>query len=88
MIAAGREGEACICDMTDVGLSQPTVSHHMRLLVEAGLATREQRGKWAYFAVAPDALRALAAALQPSGDLPTPTNLSPRDQQEQVLRQG
>ena len=89
MIAAAPEGEACICDMTDpVGLSQPTVSHHMRLLVEAGLATREQRGKWAYFRVAPDALRALSAALQPTGDLTTPDNLSPRGQQERVFGQG
>jgi ArsR family transcriptional regulator len=49
LIAAAHEGEACICDLTaPVGLSQPTVSHHMKLLVEAGLATREQRGKWAY----------------------------------------
>ena len=89
MISAAPGGEACICDMTDpVGLSQPMVSHHMRLLVEAGLATRDQRGRWAYFRVAPDALRALSAALQPSGDLTTPNNMSPRDQQEQVLRQG
>jgi len=66
MIAAAPESEACICDMTDpVGLSQPTVSHHMKLLVESGLATREQRGKWAYYRVAPDVLRSLAAALEP-----------------------
>lgn len=66
MIAAAPEGEACICDMTDpVGLSQPTVSHHMKLLVEAGLATREQRGRWAYYRVVPEVLRALAGALSP-----------------------
>lgn len=68
MIAAAPEGEACICDMTEpVGLSQPTVSHHMRLLVEAGLATREQRGRWAYYRVAPGALASLAGALTPIG---------------------
>jgi ArsR family transcriptional regulator, arsenate/arsenite/antimonite-responsive transcriptional repressor len=66
LIAAAPEGEACICDMTDpVGLSQPTVSHHMKLLVESGLATREQRGKWAYYRVAPEMLRSLAMALEP-----------------------
>ncbi|NYI45178.1 ArsR family transcriptional regulator [Nocardioides aromaticivorans] len=66
MIAAAPGGEACICDMTEpVGLSQPTVSHHMKLLVEAGLATREQRGRWAYYRVAPEVLRALAGALSP-----------------------
>ena len=46
MIAAADGGEACICDLTEpLGLSQPTVSHHMKQLVEAGLVTREQRGK-------------------------------------------
>ncbi|PZR53003.1 transcriptional regulator [Xylanimonas oleitrophica] len=56
IVARAEGGEACICDLTDpVGLSQPTVSHHMRLLAEAGLVTREQRGRWAYFAVAPQA---------------------------------
>ena len=40
----------CVCDLTEpVGLSQPTVSHHMKQLVEAGLVTREQRGRWAYY---------------------------------------
>lgn len=64
MIAAAEEGEACICDMTEpVGLSQPTVSHHMKLLVEAGLATREQRGRWAYYRVVPQVLQSLAGAL-------------------------
>ncbi|KRB80576.1 ArsR family transcriptional regulator [Nocardioides sp. Root190] len=67
LIAASADGEACICDMTEpVGLSQPTVSHHMKLLVDAGLATREQRGKWAYYRVAPDALGSLAGALAPA----------------------
>jgi ArsR family transcriptional regulator len=65
MIAAAEGGEACICDLTaPVGLSQPTVSHHMRQLVEAGLATREQRGKWAYYAVVPEALDSLADSLR------------------------
>ena len=50
LIAASAEGELCACDLTDaVGLSQPTVSHHMKLLVEAGLVSREQRGRWAYY---------------------------------------
>ncbi len=67
MIAAAPEGEGCVCDMIEpVGLSQPTVSHHMKLLVEAGLATREQRGKWAYYRVASGVLRSLAVALGPT----------------------
>ena len=64
MIAASDTGEACICDLiAPVGLSQPTVSHHMKQLVDAGLVTREQRGKWAYYAVVPEALESLARAL-------------------------
>lgn len=50
LISSAEGGEACICDLTaPVGLSQGTVSHHMKLLADAGLVTREQRGKWAYF---------------------------------------
>lgn len=64
LIAAADGGEACICDLTTpVALSQPTVSHHMKVLVDAGLITREQRGKWAYYAVVNDALQALGTTL-------------------------
>ena len=67
LIAAADGGEACICDLTEpVGLSQPTVSHHMKQLVEAGLITREQRGKWAYYRVVPAALLALSDSLRAS----------------------
>lgn len=68
LIAAAEGREACVCDLTDpVGLAQPTVSHHMKILVEAGLVAREQRGKWAYYRVVPAVLRSLAAALEPAG---------------------
>lgn len=64
LIAATDTGEACICDLTGpLGLSQPTVSHHMRQLVEAGLVTRQQRGKWAFYAVVDEALEALSLSL-------------------------
>jgi ArsR family transcriptional regulator len=67
LIAAADGGEACICDLTaPVGLSQPTVSHHMKLLTEAGLVTRDQRGKWAYYRVAPEAMLALGDTLRGS----------------------
>ena len=67
LIAASVDGEACICDLTaPVGLSQPTVSHHMRQLVDAGLVTREQRGKWAYYRLVDDAFTSIAQALSPS----------------------
>lgn len=65
LIAAGEQGEACVCDLTEpVGLSQGTVSHHMRILTEAGLVEREQRGKWAYYSIVRTALDAAAAALR------------------------
>jgi len=70
LVAARAEGEACICDLTaPVGLSQPTVSHHMKVLTDAGLLTREQRGKWAYYRLVPRALDTLAALLT-SGPAP------------------
>ena len=66
MIAAAEGAEACICDLTEpLGLSQPTVSHHMKLLVDAGLVSRQQRGKWAYFRVIDDALEQIARVLSP-----------------------
>ena len=65
LIAAHADGEACVCDLTDpVGLAQPTVSHHLKQLVEAGLITREQRGKWAYYRVVQPALDAVADSLR------------------------
>lgn len=64
LVAAHEGGEACVCDLTDpVELSQPTVSHHLKVLVDAGLLQREQRGKWAYYRLVPGALDALAALL-------------------------
>lgn len=64
LVAAHADGEACICDLTDpVRLTQPTVSHHMKVLVDAGLLTREQRGKWAFYRLVPGAFDALAQFL-------------------------
>jgi ArsR family transcriptional regulator len=61
IVAASDNGEVCVCDFTGpIGLSQPTVSHHLRILVDAGVLTREQRGKWAYYRIVPDALDALS----------------------------
>ena len=59
-VANSDGGEACACDLTpETGLAQSTVSHHLKLLVEAGLLTRTQRGKWAFYALTPDAKRLL-----------------------------
>ena len=62
-IIANRD-EACACDLTEpVGRSQPTISHHLSLLTDAGLVTREKRGRWAYYRVVPERLAVLRAAL-------------------------
>jgi len=64
LVAGAADREACICDLTSpVGLSQPTVSHHMRILVEAGLLTRDQRGKWAHYRLVDGALEQLSEAM-------------------------
>ena len=59
-VGAGENEEACICDLTpDTHLAQSTVSHHMKILVDAGLLTRTQRGKWAFFTLTNDARKLL-----------------------------
>ena len=67
-------GSSCICDLTEpVGLSQPTVSHHMKVMVDAGLLHREKRGKWVHFSVNAQALRDLSEQLaDPRGALAPP----------------
>ena len=68
LVAAHEGGEACVCDLTaSLGLTQPTISHHLKILVDAGIFTRDKRGVWAYYALQPAALQALAAVL---GDTP------------------
>ena len=60
-LLAQGDGAVCMCELIEpVGLSQPTVSHHMKKLVEAGLVEREQRGKWAYFSLRRGAVEKLA----------------------------
>jgi ArsR family transcriptional regulator, arsenate/arsenite/antimonite-responsive transcriptional repressor len=60
LAASGRT--VCVCDLVEpLGLAQPTVSHHLKRLLDAGLVEREQRGKWAYFSLAEDAVETLAA---------------------------
>jgi len=64
MVAAHENAEACVCDLTEpLGLSQPTVSHHLKVLVEAGFLTRSKRATWAYYALVPGALDSVATLL-------------------------
>jgi ArsR family transcriptional regulator, arsenate/arsenite/antimonite-responsive transcriptional repressor len=68
MVAAHDGGEACVCDLTQpLGLTQPTISHHLKILVDAGIFTRDKRGVWAYYALVPSALDALSAVLSTAG---------------------
>ncbi|WP_280680029.1 metalloregulator ArsR/SmtB family transcription factor [Cryobacterium sp. CG_9.6] len=64
MIAGHQNAEACVCDLTaPLDLGQPTVSHHLKILVEAGILKREQRGTWAYYTLVHGALDSLAQLL-------------------------
>jgi ArsR family transcriptional regulator, arsenate/arsenite/antimonite-responsive transcriptional repressor len=69
LIASHSGGEACVCDLTDVfDLSGPTISHHLKVLREAGLITGDRRGTWIYYRVRPDLLAQVAAVLVPAED--------------------
>ncbi len=64
LVASSASGEVCACDLAEpVGKSQPTISHHMKLLYEAGLVRREKRGTWVWYRVDPDGLAALRSAV-------------------------
>ncbi|WP_427008298.1 ArsR/SmtB family transcription factor [Pseudarthrobacter sp. H2] len=64
LMASHEGGEACVCDLNDAfELSQPTISHHLKVLHEAGLLEREKRGVWVYYSARTDALKDLAALI-------------------------
>jgi len=70
-LLATSGGPVCICNLIEpLGLAQPTVSHHMKKLLDAGLVEREQRGKWAYFSLKRDAVEKLAAVAYLKGGVP------------------
>src|SRR5947208_1655610 len=67
-LLATSDEPVCVCNLIDpLGLSQPTVSHHLRRLLDAGLIEREQRGKWAYFSLKREAVATLAAVADLKG---------------------
>jgi ArsR family transcriptional regulator, arsenate/arsenite/antimonite-responsive transcriptional repressor len=64
LVASHEGGEACICDLNDAfDLSQPTISHHMKVLHDAGLVARDKRGVWVYYRVRTQALASLGALI-------------------------
>ena len=65
LIATAPAGEVCVCDLVEpIGRSQPTVSHHLKILAEAGLVTNERRGRWAWYRAVPEQLERLRSVLQ------------------------
>src|SRR6516164_758715 len=67
LIGAHRGGEVCVCDLTTAfNLAQPTISHHLKVLREAGIITSERRGTWVYYRLVPAALERMAALLTAS----------------------
>ncbi len=67
-LIASSGGEMCACDLVEpAGLAQPTVSHHLKKLLDAGLLQREQRGKWAFYSLKRDAVETLAAVADLKG---------------------
>jgi len=68
LIGAHRGGEACVCDLTTAfDLTQPTISHHLKVLRQAGIITSERRGTWVYYRLVPAALERMAALLSAPG---------------------
>jgi ArsR family transcriptional regulator len=64
LVASHAGGEACVCDLTDAfDLTQPTISHHLKVLHEAGLLDREKRGVWVYYRARTEALTSLASLI-------------------------
>jgi ArsR family transcriptional regulator, arsenate/arsenite/antimonite-responsive transcriptional repressor len=64
LVASHQGGEACVCDLNDAfNLSQPTISHHMKVLHDAGLVDRDKRGVWVYYRTRPQALAAIGTLI-------------------------
>jgi ArsR family transcriptional regulator len=71
LILAAENGEACVCELTGpLGLTQGTVSHHLKVLLDVGVVSREKRGVWAYYSACPAALAAVTAVFVPAGSTP------------------
>lgn len=79
LIASHSGGEACVCDIAPaVDVSQPTISHHLKVLKTAGLLDSERRGSWVHYRVVPDSLAALSDILAPASFEALPTTVGAR----------
>ena len=69
LVASHAGGEACVCDISgDFDVTQPTISHHLKVLKDAGLLASERRASWVYYSVVPEALSNLSAVLSVATD--------------------
>lgn len=75
LIASNPGGEACVCDISaSFDLSQPTISHHLKVLRSAGILDSQRRGSWVYYRAIPEALQQLSTILQTDGGTPAPSD--------------
>jgi ArsR family transcriptional regulator len=80
LIASHAGGEACVCDISEtIDLSQPTISHHLKVLRSAGLLVSERRASWVYYRVIPSALQQLSTILQIGGGTSVPSKMCDED---------
>lgn len=74
LIAGHTGGEACVCDISGAfDLSQPTISHHLKVLRSAGILTSERRGSWVFYRIIPEVLQQLSVVLRTQGGTVTPS---------------
>lgn len=70
LIRQAPDGEACFCDLADeFDMPQSSLSHHLKILVRAGLLTRERRGTWSWYRLVPEPLEIMSTLLQPGGPI-------------------
>jgi len=91
-LASQPAGESCVCFLTEpLGLSQPTVSHHLKVLFDAGLLGRDKRGTWVYYRIVPERLTELRDVLalpSPTSSVTTPGPTRPRDGKQGTRTSG
>ena len=85
LVASHEGGEACVCDISDTfDLSQPTISHHLKVLRQAGILDCERRGTWVYYWVIPAALQQLSAVLLVEGSTVSAADVCSADASAEV----
>lgn len=79
LVRQAPDGEACFCDLADeFDMPQSSLSHHLKILVQSGLLSRERRGTWSWYRVEPKPLDLMSALFEPGGPLRDDPNVTPR----------